>query len=160
MLKIESRPYYCPVCGNKETHSTNHIGEIYTHCKACGNSPLYCELAAEEYTQPPDKTAILHVYKFNLETQRDEYKALCQRLSEMGYARAEALDPGYGRPAGHKFLFAMGAWDQHDGETVRIYRPEQFQDQYVSNLGRVHTWYETIYPNAKIKHGYWLEFTA
>lgn len=158
-MKFATRQYYCPTCGHEEKHGTNHIGEIYCDCRACGNSPLYC-VESDMQTRPAEATATLHAYRFNLETDREAYLAFCQRMTEeFHYTKFNVLDHGYCRPAGFKHLFSMAAWTPHDGETVKLFNLGQFERQYVSNLGRVHDWYETIYPNRKIREGYWLEKT-
>jgi len=53
-----------------------------------------------------------------------------------------------------------------DGQTVELECKHLFEDQWNSaplpgfeNGLRLHDWYEGIYPNAKIKTGYWLELT-
>jgi hypothetical protein len=154
-VPITVKLYRCPTCGHEEEHSTNHTGEIYCNCKACGNSPLYCA-EVDPFEGRPFVTARLVCYRFTLEDdqQRKQYAELKSKLrQEHGYKVFASLDYS---PAGHKHLFSFAAWREHDGETVRLYDPEQFTNQYVSNLGRVFDWKEAIYPNRKIKEGYYL----
>lgn len=160
-MKIARRLYYCPVCGNEEPHETNHTGEIYCNCRACGNSPLYCR-EGDGNAGRPFKLVTLRVYRFNLENPADrrDYNELREALSRRGLTCHKVLDHGFGRPAGSKYLFSFDAIAVHTGETFKVYDPEQFKGQYVSDIGRVHDWYETIYPNNKIKAGYWLEFAG
>lgn len=100
----------------------------------------------------PFITAIIHFYRFSFdeENQYDFYKNLCTSLGENGYTLFDAISLN-----GYK---AMQEFKKHDGETIKLYNPETWDNQYTSDLGRVFKWYEEIYPNKRVKEGYYLEF--
>ena len=151
-MAITTKKYYCPACKNEENHSTNHYGEIYTRCRACGNFPMYC--AENKEMRIPDAKAKMVVYRFNLndydenhKQDRIEYKILCEKLSKQHKKFNTFVE--------HK---QMKALEQHDQEIVDIYNRNQFESQYVTSIGRLHDWFESIFPNKGIKVGYYLEF--
>lgn len=145
-MKITVKTYYCPACGNEEQHSTNHYGEIYCHCKKCGNGVLYCK----EVEQPkPDGKCQINFYRFNIEdkTEADQYKNLKKQLTAKGYKVFDTFTT-------HS---AFEAIRQHDGKNIDLFKVKQFDNQIVSSIGRVFYWFEAIWPNKKIKSGYYLE---
>lgn len=150
--KIANRAYYCPTCGNREVHATNHTGEIYCECRACGNSPLYCA-EVDVFEGRTYRTAVIHFYEYqtyaeNYGNQKTRYSNLVQDLNTRGYHRFHAI-------TSYRSYTAMKS---HDGETVRLYDPDQFPaDQYVSNIGRLHQWFEAAWDNRYIRSGYWLD---
>lgn len=141
MLPIASRQYYCPVCDHREKHSTNHVGEIYCHCRRCGNSPLYCA-EADAHAGLPYREAVLRCYRYDISDPA--YKALLAQLSGVECFRASCE------------YRSLEALRRHDGETVRLYEPDQWPDQFVSNIGRLHRWFEAVCPNWRVKTGYYL----
>jgi hypothetical protein len=147
MGKITVKNYYCPACGNKEKHSTNHFGEIYSSCKKCKNTVLYCKDIERE---KPESECKIVFYKFCLEDteQKNQYKQLKKALTAKGYKMFNALTT-------HS---AFEALRQHNDETIGLYNVKQFDNQIVSTIGRVFYWYEAIWSNKKIKSGYYLEF--
>lgn len=145
------KEYYCPNCGNRSKQGTNHIGEIYVNCGKCGSSPLYCA-EVDALKDRPFIEAKLVYYKFNLDKPEDKaaYSQLGDTLKAKGYALHDALS-------------AFSEWmeiEKKDGRIIRLYNPEQFKGQYVSNIGRVFDWREAVFPNRKIKHGYYLEMIS
>lgn len=147
-MKIAKRVYYCPMCGHDEVHETNHQGEIYCPCKACGSSPLYCR-EIDSHAGVPFITAILHAYRFNIENPDDKqaYSVLCDSLKAIGFRKFKVLTE----------YRTSQAEASHDGEKVKLFNPDQWPDQYVSNIGRLHQWKEGHVPNPSIKAGYYLE---
>jgi hypothetical protein len=149
LLKIASRKYFCPTCGNEEMHSTNHQGEIYCHCKKCHSSPLYCA-EIDAHAGLPFRTAVLHCYRFYLENEdeRQAYHALRAQLEGVHC---------------HEVLMLGGefaAESKHDGKTVKLFNPETWPDQFVSDIGRLHRWKQYVVENPRVKMGYWLELIA
>jgi hypothetical protein len=164
-MPITSKPYFCPLCGNVESHSTNHTNEIYTHCRACNSDVLYCQNAP---AQTPDRRAILHYYDFSLDGKGDRsndsslaacfrrnypleettWKALKANLESIGYKHFHVTTE----------YRTMQALKAHDGEVINLYDSAQFNGQYVSSIGRVHDWFEASFPNRLIHCGYYLEF--
>ena len=158
-MAITTKKYYCPVCENEENHSTNHYGEIYTRCRACGNSPMYC--AENMEVRIPDAKAKIVFYRFNLndydenhKQNRIEYKTLCEKLSKK-YGGSTTFSCRFDVFMEHKGIKAL---EQHDQKIVDVYNRSQFESQYVTSLGRLHNWLEVIFPNKRIKVGYYLEF--
>lgn len=145
--KVTWKEYYCPACGNKEKHQTNHYSEIYCMCKSCGNGVLYC---SEVESPKPEAECRLVKYYHNLEKPGEEskYREMERYLRGKGYDKFDAV-------IRYKEL---EAYQRHDGETIGLFNVEQFDNQIVSTIGRVFYWFEGIYPNKKIKTGYYLEF--
>lgn len=153
-MPITVKEYYCPLCGNVEKHSTNHTGEIYCNCKKCGNNSLYCK-EVNEHADLPFQKAVLHYYaygftmsEYNLNDSLP-YKELTEKLSGMGYSKFEAYDSL--THAGRELLKNL------DGKEIKLYNVGQFDNQIVSNIGRVFYWREFVLPNKQLKIGYWLE---
>jgi hypothetical protein len=149
-MPITLKQYYCPTCGNQENHSTNHYGEIYCNCRKCGNSPLYCS-EVNSHEGLPFLNATIHFYSFDIGTEEG-----ARGYSELSRYLNQDLDY-----KGKKFavLTQYKEWQavkSHDGESIKLYNPDQFDNQFVSNIGRVFYWKEAVYPNRDIKDGYYL----
>lgn len=149
ITKYAIREYKCPVCGNIEKHGTNHFGEIYCPCKKCKNSVLYCNEpeALEAREQRKQDKAVLTYYRFDISqpVQATQYKALCSQLQAQGLTKWDFVG-----------LDRMTEMEQHNGKEVTIYDKDTFDNQYISDIGRLFNWKEQIYPNKKIKNGYYL----
>lgn len=153
-MEYKQRLYGCPVCGWQKEIGTNHTGEIYVECGNCRNSPLYFAEkdmnAGREYG-----LAVLHYYRYDLSDEVSDapaYRELRARLKAQGFKVWKEPDRTPYKPGAD-----VRAYERHNGATVRLYDPAQFDNQYVSNLGRLHQWKEATYLNKKIKEGYWLE---
>jgi hypothetical protein len=154
-MQVAPRDYYCPLCGNPELHTTNHQGEIYTPCKKCGHGVLYCA-EVDAHAGLPFVTATLHFYHFNFDAPpygggdaaKAEYKALRGSLIAAGCKKFATL--GHKHEESNQFRY-------RDGLPVKLFNPGQWPDQFVSDIGRLHRWFEFVWPNKKIKTGYWLE---
>ncbi len=145
MARVTSKEYYCPVCGNSETHSTNHYGEIYCECRVCMNNVLYC---SEGDLGEPEGECRVQFYRFNLEYEEDkeQYKELCKFLKETGYKKFDTS-------ISHRALEELS---KRDGKAINLYRVNAFERQFISDIGRLHEWFEAIFPNKKLKAGYFL----
>jgi hypothetical protein len=148
---ISNKQYQCLVCKNIETHSTNHFGDIYCSCRKCGNSGLSCiePEAVEAAKQISTIETRLHKYSYDISdpTQQNEYKSLCKELKRKGLKLFDSINS-------HKWEY----W-QNLPKTVLVETDYVFDNQWNSTAGRVMDWAEDIYPNKKIKRGYWLELT-
>lgn len=142
ILKVESREYVCPACGNLESHSTNHTGEIYCGCKKCGNGVLYYKDDSREFT-PMFR---VHKYYLNLEKIQDlqEYERICKQQEGVKLFNVHVSPRS-------SFLDKIT-----ENEIISVYQAESFENQFITNKGRLHTWFEAIYPNRRIKQGYYL----
>lgn len=151
MSKITIKKYYCPTCGNEEKHSTNHYGEIYSGCKKCKNTVLYC-VEPEVKREQPDSQCQIKFYSFNLErnNEKEGYEQLKKHLKGKGYKKFNSLIT----------FSAFEAMKQHNGKAIGLYNIKQFDNQIVSTIGRVFYWYEAVWPNKKIKSGYYLDFSG
>jgi len=149
LAKYATRQYQCPVCDNIENHGTNHFGEIYCHCKKCGNSVLYCiePEAIKEREQRNTNKCVLHYYRFDIsdKEQAAQYKEFCTRLAGLGLTKWDYISND-----------RISEMQKFDGKELTIYDKGQFDNQYVSDAGRLFNWKEQIYPNKKIKNGYYL----
>ena len=147
-MKIELRDYVCPVCSSGSKHSTNHEGEIYTGCNVCGGSVLNFK-DSDKVFKPMFK---INFYEFDLSTIEGhyDYKLLCNELNEEYNFKCfnTNLSPR------HSKTF----WDslKKDSEVISVHEPETFEDQFITDKGRLHNWYESVYPNKRIKRGYYL----
>src|SRR5688572_7917283 len=149
---ISTKKYQCLACGNVENHPTNHFGEIYCNCNKCGNIGLQCmepeAINARKYI--PIITTYLHKYSFDISKpeQKAQYNKLKIELKLKGYKLFDCI--------------SGVSWDYFNllPNEISIETSYVFIDQWNSSVGRVHDWYEVIYPNKNIKRGYWLELTA
>lgn len=151
--KVTYKKYRCPSCQLEQTIETNHYGEIYSGCKNCDSMVLYC--AEEEAVNDRKNRSTSHakMFKYYLNIGKAEelsmYNKIVQKNKERGYKLFSVLSKRY-----HKTNYSF----IENEEVLDIYDKEQFQEQFVSNRGRVHLWYETIFDNKKIKEGYFIEF--
>lgn len=154
--KLQKRDYLCPSCNTHLSTETNHIGEIYTQCKKCSCSTLYCveEEAIKARNERPQSRAVIKKYRFNTsnENEFNSYRDLLKKidsLSHLGnfYTLFDTLAKPFVRPY-HEFI--------DNDSTLIIYDKELFDNQFISNRGRVHLWAEEIYDNRNIKSGYYL----
>lgn len=149
---ITEKPYVCPLCHRESKHQTNHHGEIYVRCINCGSGVLYCKTDAALIAKREAKRihgVDLCYYKFNLSdpVQHEAYAALCGVLDKNGFEKFTSVNL-----AGGRFFDCI-----KEIPWVTIYEPDTFEGQYITNYGRLHDWYEAIYPNLDIKEGYFLE---
>lgn len=149
-MAITNKDYYCPTCGNEETHSTNHHGEIYCRCLKCGAGTLYCK--EETFKGREYVNARMCRYRYNLENkhERAAYAAMLDSLAASGVRCFGVLETPQ---------TAKAELSHAGGVFLRLYKPFLWEGQYVSNVGRLHAWKEYIYPNKNIKEGYFLEIT-
>lgn len=161
---ISPKQYECPVCGHVDKISTNHYGEIYSPCRKCGSSqPLRCIEPEAKFERPIIKT-ILHYYYFNLDMPTigtssydpippalDRYRKLEEVLSKTKKKFSALI------PEPHK---TFQKFKDLDGKEVHLYSDWVTENQWASVEGlRIFDWQEAIYPNKKIKEGYFLEIT-
>ena len=147
MMKIELRDYVCPTCGNKTKHSTNHEGEIYSGCKVCGGSVLHFAGSNRKF-KPMFK---INFYEFDVSTIEEDtkYRSFCRKIeNELNVkCHASLLSPRQSKTF----------WESlKSSETISVHEPETFDDQFITDKGRLHRWYEAVYPNKRIKRGYYL----
>ena len=152
-LIVSHKNYYCPVCGNKEKHSTNHFGEIYCNCKKCSNGPLY-NADVDVHKGLTYRVATLHYYNLYTEKSADRlaYQALCghlhgQRLKKFTFLETHPLK-------------SIDAHKPYDGKKVKLFQFGQFEGQYVSDIGRLHDWREATFANSHCKRGYYLKISG
>lgn len=152
---ITKKKYKCPVCQTEEAHSTNHFGEIYSGCRKCGSMVLYCNEpeGISEQEARPQVTAKLHPYKFHIEEKKQaaQYRALVKKLTKSGLKKWTVHN--------QRMVFTLNTYFTYlcDLTEVVIYDVEQWEQQYVTNHGRLHQWTEADYPNQWIKQGFYLE---
>lgn len=145
-MKITKKKYICLACTNVTERSTNHEGEIYCRCKKCGNLGLHCESKLHLFDESND-VAVFHFYRFNLEEEKEEYKQLCNFLRSLNY---KVFDTFYG-------FKLTTLWEEWSNSEIKIINPQEFDNQYVTNKGRLHQWSEAIFYNKRIKEGYYLD---
>lgn len=148
--KVSSKKYKCGICGQEQNVQTNHFGEIYSGCKNCSNTTLYC--IEPEAQRIPDCTYVLKYYYFNIETQEKEYIDLVQKMKELNYKKWEDLCPFYTGDFFKKWEYIKS----FDSKEMNIYNPEQFEGPYISDGIRLHDWVECKLDNKRIKKGYYL----
>lgn len=146
---ISVKNYFCPLCKSVEEHSTNHFGEIYCRCKTCGRSLLYFE--GEKFEGCNKSVFKLVYYYLNLENEHDaiEYELIENNCKTLGYKKWK----------NHFYTFTkikqMDMFRLRSGD-VNVYNKDTFDNQYISDLGRIFDWEEMVYPNKRIKEGYYL----
>lgn len=149
--KISTKQYQCLVCKNIEQHSTNHFGEIYCSCKKCGNRSLQCiePQAVKARASNPAIATKLHKYRFNIENaeEKKQWEELKRTLKNKGLKLFNAISG-----VSHKYFDLLP-------EIATIDTSYVFDNQWNTDAGRLFDWYMEIYPNNKIKQGYWLELT-
>lgn len=147
---ISVKKYICPLCKSVEEHSTNHFREIYCTCKTCGRSCLYFE--GEKFEGRNKSVFNLVYYYLNLENEHDaeEYyqiEGLCKQ--HLGYKKWK----------NHFYTFKkikqMDMFKSYGG-FVNVYDKDTFDNQYISDIGRIFDWEEMVYPNRRIKEGYYI----
>ncbi len=145
MGKISVKEYYCPLCKNVSRHSTNHYGEIYTPCRICGNSVLYCK---EANTGEPHAWGKLMFYRFNVSnpSELEMYNNMKLLLKAKGYKKFSVNM----KHIQYEELL------KYNGVPIGLYNINQFEDQVVSTIGRIHYWTEMLWDNKSIKSGFYL----
>jgi len=149
---IEKRKYMCPTCGTKTEVETNHWGEVYSGCKNCLAGILYCiEPIAIDERNGWDKILVkVEHYRINVSTEEGyaDYKVIEDRNKHL--VCAAFINP--------QFSTRMKEIGKRSEGLITLYKPTQWKGQYVSSIGRLHDWEETIYPNEAIKEGYYIDF--
>lgn len=150
---ISVKNYKCLVCGNEERHSTNHFGEIYCTCKKCKSMGLECmeETAINSRKILEKVSAKIYFYEFNLtnELEKEGYKNLCNSLKEKEYKKFHVISEYSSWSAFQKTVNELNG-------NVEITEPKTFEGQFISNVGRIHDWYEKYIPNKYLKIGYYI----
>lgn len=142
LLKVAVRDYVCPVCGNEEEHSTNHEGEIYCNCKKCGNMGLYFKQDSRQFVPMFSLT----YYRLDVGNPQEEaeYKEIVKKMDSKCFnvlvnPRSTFLD------------------HLKNKKVISVHEPKTFDDQFITDSGRLHKWFEAVYPNRDIKEGYFLQ---
>ena len=144
-MKITRKTYYCPVCKDESDHQTNHNGEIYPRCKKCGAGVLYLK---GQTLGKPEATKTLKFYRFDIGINQEyqEYQELKTKLKGLGYKIFSCIE---------EFAY-MKAIEKYHNTKINLFNINQFDNQFVSDIGRVFYWKEAYYPNKDIKEGYYL----
>lgn len=152
-MQITFKSYYCGICGTEEEIETNHYGEIYSPCKCCGNSVRACK----ENIETPNNKVTLHYYRFDISEQqeKDKYDNLVKYLNDKNYKKPFLDVAPY---CTSKFHLKWSYIAKKDNSELNVYNQTQFDTQFVSDGIRLHQWCEALYPNKKIKEGYYIIF--
>jgi hypothetical protein len=135
------------------TVATNHIGEICSGCKNCNGIVLYCT-EPEEIKPREDITdtakAIFHKYRFDIMEPGElrQYEDLCEEIKRLDYKKFDSIRRNQFRREFFHYI--------DDKREVKLYKPSKFKTQYITDVGRLHNWYEIIFPNKAIKFGYYV----
>jgi hypothetical protein len=81
--------------------------------------------------------------------QKEAYKIVCNHLKEKEYEKFHVLSE-------YSFWSAFQKTVKESNGKVEITEPNTFKDQFVSNVGRIHNWYERCIPNKSLKIGYYI----
>lgn len=150
MFLVSPKKYICLVCGNEEIHSTNHFSEIYCKCMKCKSVGLECmeenAIQARNDLEKVSAKVVLYYYDISKEAQKQAYEALSKELKEKGYKKISK----------HIFCSAFQKRIESLEGIVEISEPNTFPDQFISNVGRIHNWFENYYPNKDMKSGYYI----
>jgi len=144
-MKITRKKYYCPVCKNESDHQTNHNGEIYPRCKKCGAGVLYLK---GQTLGIPEAVKTLIYYCFNIENEKEkiQYQELKTKLKGLGYKIFSCIE----KSEYMKYI------SKYHNTKINLFNIKQFDNQFISDIGRVFYWKEAYYPNKDIKEGYYL----
>lgn len=150
-MKLDYRNYKCGVCGNEEQVQTNHIGEIYSECKYCGNGVRFCLDAPKRQV---DKRVIFNFYCFDISNEDEEirYNNLLELMKSKNYKKFEEVAPY----CIEKYTKKWKMLKLKDKTQFNIYNANQFNGQYVSDGIRLFDWRECVFSNKRIKQGYYL----
>ena len=152
----QTRQYRCYVCSHTQDIVTNHVGETYSQCKSCKSTGMQCmeQEAIDERKEMPKGSALMHFYRYDISkaNERKEYNWMKDTLIKDGLKMWDYTALPYGRTSAA--IITMK--ENFDGKEVILYKPRTFDNQYISETGRLHTWSEAIYPNKDIKSGYYL----
>lgn len=152
-MPITTKRYQCPVCNYIDNISTNHFGEIYSSCRKCGaTQPLKC-IEPEANENRPIVITTLHHYYFHLEDEKEkiEYHKLVESLIETRKIFTALIREPYK---------TFQKFKEYDGKKVHLYSDWVTDNQWSSEEGlRIFDWEEAIYPNKRIKEGYYLDIT-
>lgn len=148
-MPITLKKYECPTCGQESNHSTNHYGEIYSGCKNCGASVLYC-VESEGYAERESMTqnwVHIYFYRFDIgeECQKQAYKALKKTLESQGRKAFKSY-------CTYKYMEEL----KSGAVLFKVYNKDTFENQYITDKGRLFNWFEEVVPNKDIKVGYYL----
>jgi hypothetical protein len=152
-MKLKQRLYRCPSCLTDVTTATNHTYEICSGCKNCNGIVLYCmEPEAIKAREDITDTAkvIFHKYRFDITkpTELKQYEDLCEEIKTLGYKKFDSTRINQFKREYFHYI--------DDKREVKLYEPSKFKTQYIADVGRLHNWYEIIFPNKAIKFGYYL----
>mgnify|MGYP001394995778 CR=1 FL=1 len=149
--KIAYRTYYCGICGTTSEQQTNHTGEIYVACSKCGNDVLYCK--TQKFSKTYENAELVY-YSFDIsqDSERAAYEILTRQLqAEYKYEKFTCIMP--------KQSIYMNYISKIQYRTIKLFE-EVCAGQFVSDIGRLHNWYEAVYPNDFIKIGYYLNHSG
>lgn len=156
---ITKKKYYCPNCGRDYEIETNHFGEIYSGCDTCGSRVLYCkEPEGIRLLNTKDQLLVsLWFYRFDISKpdQEMEYNNMVSMLQAAGLSVWET----YVRKTG-EFSKIKLMKKRVNGGLVILYEPTKWENQFISSVGRIHTWEELVFPNPRIKEGYTIHMKA
>ena len=153
-MKITNKTYYCPVCTNETKRNTNHFGEIYPTCEVCDCNTMYLKDKEHGFKFSMDGFTVKIVpYKFDLSivSHQRMYDILKNHLeNDLNYEICDVTAPSFGKSRFHE-----KSWNQSVCN-IPVIKPEQFKEQYITSKGRLHQWFEYIFPNKNIVSGYYL----
>lgn len=100
---------------------------------------------------PDTLRTILHTYRFDVSKPDEaiEYAELQTRLKGSQPHLMNCLAAPFGKE-----------WKPEDSAILELETSHVFSNQWNTDTRRVFDWYQPIYPNARLKAGYWLEQTA
>lgn len=149
---VNRKKYECTTCKTVKLVETSHFGEIYNPCKKCGQHNWFCieDIALEHRSQLPQVKVQFYTYRFDLNNthQLVQYKELEEKMSLLKYNKWDFYVDSMKNPFEY--------WRQYSNKEVTIYKPNTFDNQFISEIGRIHNWAEAIYPNKFIKEGYYI----
>jgi hypothetical protein len=157
MGTIARKKYKCSVCEAVTEHQTNHFGEIYCPCPMCGSTnPLQCVEPEAIQAKADIKYVAVKITPYYFDVSGKEnaklYENLCENLQFKGLKmfRCISLTPHEARAAFYKKITELGE--------VHLALNWITENQWSTQEGfRVFDWREEIYPNKKIKEGYYLD---
>lgn len=156
LVKVAYRKYVCPLCGTETSQQTNHFGEIYIRCTVCDSRVLYCMEPEAILMRESRPFLMLRLHYYHLDLGVPEEKERYATILKATEGRSLWQHQYYYVPP----VGAMAkALRYHSERDIKFYTHCIFDNQWVTEIGRIHDWFEFDHPNKKMKHGYYVGLT-
>lgn len=154
---ITAKDYQCPYCKSTQKITTNHYGETFSGCKTCRTVEHMGVMYPLEDERTFNTEAYVVCYRLYLDVvdERKKYNKLSEYVvGELGYDKFDTYAMPYGKETERQKHI-----ENNSLRCIMIHKPETFEDQYITDTGRLHQWQESIFANEDVKQGYIVTFS-